>query len=245
MTTSDRIVADYLDRLYDCGKSLTRTQIEELMADVREHVAAAVLEAGRDDEATVRTVLDRLGAPEDIVAAAAGENVASTAPSPPTGSSPESRSWGWREVVTVILIVPGAFFAPVLGPLAGIAFAWSSEIWDKRAKRVAYAIGAVGAAVPLLFIAAFIPFRTTTVVKSAQMPVASSESATPVAEVPVPDVLGVDELVGTNRLFAAGFIVATAYVDSSTTAPGLIASMAPAPGSQAPVGSLVSIVVVR
>ena len=78
MTTSDRIVADYLDRLYDCGKSLTRTQIEELMADVREHVAAAVLEAGRDDEGTVLTVLDRLGAPEDIVAAAAAE--ATTAP---------------------------------------------------------------------------------------------------------------------------------------------------------------------
>lgn len=159
MTSSELIVADYLDRLYECGRSLTRTQIEELMADVREHVAAALLAAGRDDEATVRTVLDRLGTPEEIVAAANGDVPVSRPAPMPAPALPASGRWTWRELTAAVLLVPGAFMLPIIAPLAGIAFAWSSELWDKKAKRVAYWIGGVGAAIPLALILSIVIIR--------------------------------------------------------------------------------------
>jgi hypothetical protein len=223
------------------------------VADVREHVAAAVIAAGRDDEATVRTVLDRLGAPEEIVAAATNETTAV----PPSNVAPgleaaQSTSWSWREIVAALLLVPGAFVLPVIGPLAGIAVAWSSAIWDKRTKRYAAIVGSVGAAIPLFFIALglglFLPFSSTISsggVTVAQSPTVISEVATPASSIPVPNVVGARAVAGTNRLLAAGFMVVTSYVHSGQLAPGFITSMSPPPGSQAPAGSQVSIVVAR
>jgi len=246
MTATDQIVSEYLDRLYECARSLTRSQVEELIADVREHVAAAIAEAGRDDEATVRTVLDRLGTPEDIVAAAAEQEPAAAPVGETTvAGGAKSRSWTWREVVAVVLLVPGAFFAPILGPLAGIAFAWGSDVWDKGTKRVAYAIGGIGALAPLLFLAALLPMRTnSTLTIRPDASVSSAPVKNPGAGVPVPDVVGASESQGTQELLNAGFVVATAYVQSESAAPGVIASMSPDAGTVAPFGSQVSIVVV-
>lgn len=234
MTANDQIVCEYLDRLYECARSLSRSQVEELMTDVREHVAAAIAEAGRDDEATVRTVLDRLGTPEDIVAAAVGE--ASAVPpviESGTADSARTRSWGWRETVAVALLVPGAFFAPIVGPLTGIAFAWSSEVWDKGTKRFAYVIGTVGVALPLFLFAAGVSLFTAT---SDQMgsfisnaPVISGNVA-PTGR--VPSVVGMSEEDATRALAKAGFAVIKDYQASDSVPLGRVISMDPAGGTQ-------------
>lgn len=250
MTASEQAVAEYLDRLYECGKSLTRTQIEELMADVREHVAAAVVEAGRDDEATVRTVLDRLGTPEDIVAAAAAETPDAPPAAPAPSPTASAGKWTWRELTAVVFLVPGAFLAPVVAPLAGMAFAWSSEIWDKRAKRVAYWIGGVGAALPLLLVALgmslFLPIRSEVHTLLTQNPVMVEGNLVPAGAAGmavIPSVDGMTEDEATQTLWSAGFQVVKRYEKSDSVALGDIIKIDPVAGATQSIGTNVRMVI--
>ena len=102
MTTShtNEIVAAYLRRLEQAADSLPRSRRAELVAEIREHIDDALLEAGAADEVAVRNVLERLGPPEEIAAAASPPAV--DLPGAPASSrSPRSSrspcpSWaGW------------------------------------------------------------------------------------------------------------------------------------------------------
>ena len=75
---TNRLVQDYLRRLEQAAAPLPRSRRAELVAEIREHIDDALLEAGAADEVAVRNVLERLGPPEEIVAAAA-------TPTGPTG----------------------------------------------------------------------------------------------------------------------------------------------------------------
>ena len=79
------VVADYLRRLDVAGAALAPGRREELAGEIRGHICEALGAAGRDDEATVRGVLDRLGEPEDIVAA---EQEAEQGPAGVSGGRP-------------------------------------------------------------------------------------------------------------------------------------------------------------
>lgn len=79
---ADALVADYLGRLEAAAWPLPPERRTELASEVREHIEAALSEAGSRDEVTIRNVLDRLGRPEEIVAGEA----AGTAPAAPVVS---------------------------------------------------------------------------------------------------------------------------------------------------------------
>jgi uncharacterized membrane protein len=70
MTGSDVLVQDYLARLGHAAAGLDVERREELLAGIEEHIDAARAAGVADDEAALRTLLDRIGAPEEIVAAA-------------------------------------------------------------------------------------------------------------------------------------------------------------------------------
>ncbi|BAL87414.1 hypothetical protein AMIS_21940 [Actinoplanes missouriensis 431] len=78
MTQTDNLVADYLARVERAAAGLRPDRREELLRDLREHIAVERAESGDDSETHVRTVLERLGDPEAIAAAA----------DTPTGSIP-------------------------------------------------------------------------------------------------------------------------------------------------------------
>jgi uncharacterized membrane protein len=103
MSTTQALTEDYLRRLDDAARRLPRREREELLGRVREHVAEGCPQDAT--EAAVRTVLDELGTPEDIVAAAQAER-------PPVHR-------GVREVFALILLVTG--LPPILGWLTGAA----------------------------------------------------------------------------------------------------------------------------
>jgi hypothetical protein len=114
-TRIDSTVRDYLRRLEDtAARSLTGRRRTELVAEVREHIDVARADLGPGDEAGIREVLDRLGDPEDIVAAEAG-------PAPP------ARGTG-REVAAVVLLLFGGFVF-LVGWLAGVLLLWTSDRW--------------------------------------------------------------------------------------------------------------------
>jgi len=72
MTTStvDRLVADYLGRLEAASANLPPDRRDELLDEIGHHIATARAAGAAIDEAAVRSLLDRLGPPEVIVAAA-------------------------------------------------------------------------------------------------------------------------------------------------------------------------------
>jgi len=158
------VVQDYLHRLDAAAAALPPGRRAELVGEIRAHVAEALAASGRDDEATARGVLDRLGEPQDIVQAeldveGAGERVPLAGPVPggpgsavppaspawsgmPPGGypgypAPAVSLWGPLEVVAVVGLTAGAFVLPVVGPVIGLVCAWLSERWTRREKIIA------------------------------------------------------------------------------------------------------------
>ncbi|MBA2717430.1 MAG: hypothetical protein H0U51_10325 [Propionibacteriales bacterium] len=117
MTTSTHPLAqDYLHRLDQYAQVLPRHERAELVAEIRSHLELGLGAAA--SEAEVRNVLDELGPPEDIVAAA-------------EPWAPATRR-GAREVFALILLVTG--FPPILGWLVGVALLMLSPLWTRRQK---------------------------------------------------------------------------------------------------------------
>jgi len=68
---ADPLVEDYLRHLEAVASGLPEYRREELLAEIRAHLDEALRQVPAGDETAVRSVLDRLGSPEEIVAAAA------------------------------------------------------------------------------------------------------------------------------------------------------------------------------
>ncbi len=66
----DRIVTEYLERLDTALRPLPSARRRQLVDQIAEHVAEARAELPHPDEVAVRSLLDRVGQPEDIAAAA-------------------------------------------------------------------------------------------------------------------------------------------------------------------------------
>ncbi len=137
MTTPsvDTLVEDYLGRLRRAAQALPPDRRDELVEGIAEHLQAARAAGATADEAAVRTLLDRLGEPEEIVAAARddGEPPAygyGPGPDAPTFTRPPSTG---LELAAVLLLTVGSF-VPVVGWLLGVALLWSSGRWSWREK---------------------------------------------------------------------------------------------------------------
>jgi hypothetical protein len=136
LVDADALVDDYLGRLDAAAAQLPFDRRAELLGEVREHIATALAEAGRHDELTVHNVLERLGSPEEIVAAEGAPDAIAPAPGPVPAPEPiEGRPpWGANETVAVLLLTVGAGLLPVVGPLLGLVFVWLSARWTRPLK---------------------------------------------------------------------------------------------------------------
>ncbi|MGH8894370.1 MAG: HAAS signaling domain-containing protein [Actinomycetes bacterium] len=123
---SDRLVADYLERLRTVAGQLPSARREELVAEVKAHISEALATPGAHDEPATRNVLERLGPPEEIVRAEAD---ASGQPSVPA-------TWGTVEIAAVGFVSVGALVLPVVGPLVGVVLIWMSDSWTTRQKEI-------------------------------------------------------------------------------------------------------------
>jgi uncharacterized membrane protein len=70
MSPNDPLVGEYLDAVTRATADLPADRRADLLADLREHIAAARAELVPETEAGVRTILDRLGDPAGIAAEA-------------------------------------------------------------------------------------------------------------------------------------------------------------------------------
>jgi uncharacterized membrane protein len=123
MTTMQRdpLVDDYLRRLEAAAPGLPRERRRELVAEIEEHIDAALGEGGACDEAAVRNVLERLGPPEEIGAAA---------------DPPAPRPVRGRLETAALVVLAASFILPVAGYLIGAGLVVASSAWAARDKLV-------------------------------------------------------------------------------------------------------------
>jgi hypothetical protein len=121
------VVADYLRRLEVAASRLPADRRDELVAQIREHLVAALAETPPGDEAGVRQALDRLGDPEEIVREALVEDG-------PAQDAPVAGRWTVLrtpvfEMAAVTLLLVGGF-AYGAGWIVGVVMTWSSTRWS-------------------------------------------------------------------------------------------------------------------
>jgi uncharacterized membrane protein len=135
MTTMQRdpLVAGYLRRLEAAAAGLPRERRRELVAEIEEHIDAALGE--EHGEAAVRTVLDRLGTPEEIAAAAGPPAVEPTR--------------GTLETMALVVLAV-SFLVPLLGYLVGAALVVASRAWTEREKLIGLVLPPLVVAATLL-----------------------------------------------------------------------------------------------
>jgi uncharacterized membrane protein len=119
------ITEEYLGRLVAAAWRLPGDRRVELVTEVRQHIDAAMLERA-GDEAALRTVLEHVGAPEEIARAAVEQEGLPLGPSDGTHSDSNL-----RDIATVLLLMFGGFMFG-LGWLIGVALLWSSPRWHTR-----------------------------------------------------------------------------------------------------------------
>lgn len=126
MDRLDRLVEDYLGAVSYACADVDPLRRDELIEELREHIAAARGALYQQTEAAVRTILDRLGEPSAIAAEARlGEP---GLPEPPAVSEPrKARRWGpstlgmWLGffLVIIILVAGAALYLMVAPPEPG------------------------------------------------------------------------------------------------------------------------------
>lgn len=123
-SSTETLIADYLDRLRRASVDLPTDVRTELLDDIRAHLADTVDTSAGETE--VRRALDELGTPEEIAAAAATESGA------PTGDKTGGEQA--YDVVAVLVLLLGGFVIPVLGWIAGVVMLWNGPRWTAREK---------------------------------------------------------------------------------------------------------------
>ncbi len=151
MTKAPRdTVEAYFRRLDAELGGLPRARRSEIVAEIREHVDAALEESPNATEADVRNVLERIGDPSEI-AADARERF---------GIHPMRA--GAVEVWALILIPIGGLAVPVIGWIVGVALLWASHVWTTRDKWIGTLIvpGGLTLAFFLTFFASYVQICT-------------------------------------------------------------------------------------
>ena len=137
MTTvpTNRLVEEYLTRLEAAAAHMQRARRAELVAEIREHIEAALRQEQTADEAAIRNVLERLGAPDEIV------DAAEPPPADGTGRA------GALEIVALVALI-----IPLIGWIVGIVLVLVSRAWANREKTIGIALALLPALVPLVLL---------------------------------------------------------------------------------------------
>jgi hypothetical protein len=165
-------ISSYLARLAAAAQAqgLPPGRQEELLAEIRGHIADALAASTVSTDVAVAGVLDRLGSAEEIVAAEVTDRRASPAEAVPAGPR-----WGGLEIVAVVGLVVGSYVVPVIGTVVGLVCAWMSPRWTTRQKSIATAMSVL----PLLLLIAgaaalFVGSSVSSTVPAPVVPVISS-----------------------------------------------------------------------
>jgi len=138
-----RQIEVYLRELTAAARILPRERRRELIEDVRSHIEVTLTESGREDTEAVRAVLDALGEPGEIVAAAVPDDA---------GTVRLSRGITALEITAILLLLFGAAVAGV-GWLVGVLLLWASPRWTRGDKLLGTLVLPGGVLLPIVLAA--------------------------------------------------------------------------------------------
>ncbi|TDW75557.1 HAAS signaling domain-containing protein [Kribbella pratensis] len=141
---SDRLVDAYLNELATEAAALPAGRRDELLDDVKAHIAEARA-AGATSEDEIREILQRLGRPSEIVAAATDGLVEVEVP-------PRLRPWDFVAVGLLLLapyLLSFSVIVAVVGWVIGLGMLWSSNRWTTLWKLIGTLSWPLGYAVAL------------------------------------------------------------------------------------------------
>jgi Protein of unknown function (DUF1700) len=164
---ADKLVEDYLKSLNLELRDLPRARRRELVDEIAEHIAEGRAGLAVEDELSIRTLLDRIGTPEDI-AAEARERFG------------VQRRSGALDVVALILLLVGGVVLPVIGWFVGVVLLWSSSVWTAREKLIGTLVVPGGLALP--FFLMFLGTSTETCVQLNNEPVSCTGGLSPLRQ---------------------------------------------------------------
>ena len=133
---TDKLIADYLKRLDAELRDLPRARRHELVEEISAHITEARADLETEDEAAIRSLLDRLGEPEDIAVEARARVAVA-----PRGSG--------LDIVALVLLLIGGVVLPVIGWVIGVVLLWISETWTTTEKVIGTLIVPGGLALPI------------------------------------------------------------------------------------------------
>lgn len=116
----EREIERYLERLSSAAHDLPRARRGELLGEIEQHIRQALAEQPCANEAELLTLLDQVGDPGEIAAAAGDEPAPSGRPTA-------------MEIAAIVLLLVGGFLF-LVGWFAGVALLWSSSLWTRREK---------------------------------------------------------------------------------------------------------------
>ena len=137
-STLHPLAEEYLTRLRTAAGRLPPDRRDDLISEIEAHLAESIPPDAT--EAQVRTALDRLGDPEQIVAAEAPDE-------PPV----PARAAGRLEWVTIGAILIGGIILPIVGWIAGVVMLWVSRAWTVRDKVIGTLVLPLGLAPALVY----------------------------------------------------------------------------------------------
>ncbi|MEO6715088.1 MAG: hypothetical protein ABIM89_16905 [Mycobacteriales bacterium] len=143
-------VREYLDRLDRALRDLPRDRRTEIVRDIQAHIDDALSEHPDPSATTIDELLNSVGTPEEIAAAAYSDMPA---------ARPQIAT---RDAIAVGLLLGGGFLFGV-GWFVGLALLWSSAAWTTRDKLIGTLLIPGGLAGSLLLggMAALVPLRTS------------------------------------------------------------------------------------
>ena len=130
-------IQQYLKRLSKAAGDLPRAQRRELLVEIEQHIRESLVEEGVKSKAEMLTLLDQLGDPDEIAAAARGPQAV-----------PRSTA---MEIWAIILLLVGGFLWGI-GWIAGVVLLWNSSIWTLRDKLIGTLVVPGGLAAGMLLL---------------------------------------------------------------------------------------------
>ena len=145
MTALHPLVSDYLARLGQEARRLPDDQARELLDDIREHLTAAL--GDEPAETDVRSTLDRLGSPAELVDEAGGVRGVQTPAGPPQVGGIEITALVTLIAAELIFII---WFVAIPLWVVGLVLLAVAPAWTGREKLLGFATLATG--LPLLLV---------------------------------------------------------------------------------------------
>jgi uncharacterized membrane protein len=119
---ADELIAEYLARLETALAPIPSARRQELLDDVRAHIAEARSALSDETDADLLNILDRLGDPADMAA----DEIGRQEPSRP--AQPPQRNSRGLEIAAIVLLL---LFWPI-----GVVLLWISDAWTTRDKLI-------------------------------------------------------------------------------------------------------------